>query len=50
MTRVLLALVLSLALLVPAGSALAVAPQDFPAQAPENHLVDGADVLSNHMP
>ncbi len=46
MTRVLLALVLSLALLVPAGSALAVAPQDFPAQAPENHLVDGADVLS----
>jgi uncharacterized protein len=46
MTRVLLALVLSLALLVPAGSALAVAAQDFPAQAPENHLVDGADVLS----
>ena len=46
MTRLLLALVLSMAVLMPAGSAFAVAAQDFQLRAPEAHLIDGAEVLS----
>ena len=46
MTRLLLALLLSIVLLMPAGSAIAIAAQDFPVQAPDTHLIDGGEVLS----
>ena len=44
--RLFAALLLAVLVLLPCGSAHAVAPQDFPATAPAEHVLDGADVLS----
>ncbi len=43
-STIVLGLILSLVLLVPA--AFAVAPEDFPVARPQNHVIDSADVLS----
>ena len=46
LVRLFAALLLAVLVLLPAGNAHAVAPQDFPATAPAEHVLDGADVLS----
>ena len=46
MARLLPLLLLLVSLALPALPALAVAPADFPAAAPEGHVLDSADVLS----
>lgn len=46
LVRLFAALLLAVLVLLPCGAAQAVAPQDFPATAPAEHVLDSAEVLS----